>query len=400
MEERVNIYKATEIIDKTTGPLDAEPVEVMLSGGRTLAERMSAWVDLPGADVSTLDGFAVRSEDLAGAGPGNEVELEIVGTASFINPFEDTLTTGQCIEVTTGSVIPESADAVVGYEDVEDREEKIALKAPVQPGKSIRKRAEEFRMGEFVAEAGQELTPGWIGLLVAAGYSEVNAIRPPRVTVITTGDEIKLPGGMIETGQVYASSGAVIVAWCRSMGVTEVRLVVAVDDVFDVQEQMPSPGVSDMVITLGGTGLSERDVVVEALEEMGADFLFKGMSVKPGHFTSYALLGNMPVLCLPGGPSGADAMFQVLGKRMVKNLMGRIKLDLPSHPAILAEDIKAHDDMDSLYRIRLEKGDDGITASPLSGSVHRDIAMTDGFVHVPAGTEIKKGERVPVWVSG
>jgi len=310
VEERVSVERAIELVEDSTGPLDAEAVEVMLASGRVLSERVSAWVDCPGADTSRLDGYALRSADTSPASPDSPVKLSVAGKASFTNPFEGVLSSGQCLQVFSGSVMPESADAVAAIEDVSAGEGEIELSSPVPEGNGIRPRAEEFRMGEFVAEAGIVLDPGWVGLLIASGWEEVNVIRLPRVRVIPVGDELKPPGTTLEHGQVYASAGAGITSWCRRLGVADVRMTIALDDPYDVQEAAPDPAVADFMVTLGGTGKSERDVVIGALEELGVEFIFRGISARPGHFTSYGLLQNMPVLCLPGGPSAADIMFQ------------------------------------------------------------------------------------------
>lgn len=401
MEEMVNIERAIEIVDRSVKPLGPEQAEVMLSSGRILAESASAWVDLPGSDISMLDGYALHGADTKGAGAENRVVLKVAGETSFINLFTDPVPPGECIKIYTGCPLPEGTDAVVGEEYVVLEGDGIEVSGEVSAGDGVRKRAEEFRMGEFVVEAGQLLTPGWISLLIAAGWGEVNVIRLPRVRVVAVGDELKMPGATLETGQVFASGGSGVVAWCRSLGVSEVRLTLSTDDPYDVQEALPGPGEADLAFTIGGTGRSDRDVVIDSVAEIGGDILFRGVGAKPGTFTAMGMLGEVPLLCLPGGPGAVDAMFQLLGRRMVYALMGIIKRDLKVHHAVLAEAVSSIPDIDRLVRVGLEMGDKGLAAVPgkRGGGLHREIAQADGILRVPAGKDLAAGERVPVWIT-
>ncbi len=400
MEEYVSLDRAFQLIDDNAEPLMPESVELMLASGRVLSERMSAWVDLPGFNRSLLDGYALRSQDVQSAGPQSPVRLKVVGKASLIMPFESALAEGQCLKVTSGSVVPEGADAVIGDEQVNVQGEEVEVLAGGRAGQGISEKASEFRKGELVAEAGVVLSPGWISLLIAAGWGEVNVIGLPRVRVIAVGDELKPPGAVVEQGEVFASGGAGVVAWCRSMGAQDVRMNIAADDPYDVQEAVPNHAVADLVITLGGTGWSERDVVIDALSEMGVEFLFRGVSVKPGHYTAFGTLENMPVLCLPGGPASSEIMFQVLGKRLVYILMGMVDKTLPMHTATLSETIPPRGDFDQLVRVKLESAESGVMAVPLSGKgVHREIAESGGIVLAPKGEELKEGARIPVWIT-
>lgn len=400
MEEKISIDRAFEIIDKSVAPLPAESVEVTLAGGRILAERVNAWVDLPGADISILDGYAVRSSDTESAGPENKLRLKIAGASQFGNPYEDTLPAGACVKVWSGSIIPESTDAVIGNENVIVDNEEAEIVAEVRAGRGVRKRAEEFRVGEAVAEPGSFLNPGMTGLLISAGWSTVSAIQLPRVRVIAAGDELKTPGRDLEPGDVFPSAASGIVTWCRMIGVSEVRLNVVGDAAFDIQEELPEYLGADLVVTLGGTGLSERDVMIKALSDRGVDMVFRGMQVRPGHYTALGMIDKVPVICLPGGPSAAETMFQLLVRRTVSRLMGLSTPGLPAHKAVLAETIAANGDYDFLARVKLESVDNTLTATPLnSKSLHKDIAQANAILRVSPGRELAPGDQVEVWLT-
>ena len=398
MEEKITLKRAFDLIDHAVRPMSPEAVEVMLAGGRILGERISAWVDVPGATIAAFDGYAVRSTDLSEGSAAKPARLKIAGSYSFIAPWEGDLPAGSAIRINTGVALPEGADAVVAAEDAGAEGNEAVFAAPVAAGSGLRKRAEEFRVGETVAERGLLLTPGWVSFLIAAGWAEVQTIHLPRVRVIAAGDELRPPGRPLEPGNVYPSAAGGIVSWCKTIGVSEVRLNIVGDDAMDIEEELPEPIGVDLIITLGGTGNSDRDVMIPSLEERGAKFMFRGIKARPGHFVAFAMLERVPVICLPGGPSAAEMMFQLLARRAVSSLMGHSRRGLPSIRVRLSERIEPHDH-DHLVRVKLP-GPEIVEALPLfNRGIHREIAESDGIVLVPAGKTAEKGDQVEVWLT-
>lgn len=400
MTEPVTLDKALDIIDRSISALPLETIEVMLGAGRVLAEKVSAWVDLPGANISMLDGFAIRSSEIAAA-PEKKISLAIAGESSFTSEFEGMVPAESCVKVFAGSVIPEGLDAVVGIEYVTADENAAGFSGPIAAGAHLRKKGEEFRVGQTVADRGVVLSPGLISLCIAAGWAEVKTVTMPRARVIAVGDEIMPLGRVLVPGEVYPSSSSGVVAWLKKFGVTDFRLNIVTDDPYDLQESMPRPHEADVIITLGGTGKSERDVVIDALIEHGVEFLFRGVKAKPGHYTAFGKLGEAPVLCLPGGPSAADMMFKLLGRRAICALTGLPVRDLPRHRARLADAINPrHGDLEHLVKVRMEKTPEGLEAVPLFElGVHREIALAEGIVRVPPGKAPAAGDEVEVMIT-
>jgi len=397
MEEKVTLDRAIEIVDENVDPLPAESVEVLMACGRVLSERVNAWVDLPGANVSTLDGFAVRSADLAAVGPDSPVRLAIAGSSIFNNPYEDALPAMACVKVVTGALLTEDMDAVLSRESVLVEGDEVVISAPAGVGDGVRVRADEFRVGEAVAEPGAPITPGLVSLLIAAGWSEVKTARMPRARVLAVGDELKGPGQMIGPGQVYPSSAAMVMTWLRLIGVTDVRMTLVADDPLDILEALPEPHVADLVVTLGGTGDSDQDVVMEALDDREVEMLFRGVRAKPGHFSAFGMLEDMPVVCLPGGPGAAEMMFQFLVRRTAAALLGVEDPDLTVLNATMAGEASGRDDVERLVRVRLEREGGCMSAHPLfTHKVHQDIAEAHGVVRVPPGGNVGQGQEVEV----
>lgn len=399
MEEMVTLERALELIDDRSQPLEAESVELIFAAGRVLAETANAWVDLPNCPISLVDGYALRSQDTAGASPSRPRRLKILGASQLGAPFEDIMPPETCVRVVSGAVIPGESDAVIADERVKAAGGGIEVTAESAAGDGVRGKAEEFRVGELIAEEGTVLSPGHISLLIAAGWQNVKTVRPPRVRVIAAGDELKSPGRALEPGEVFPSVAGGIVSWCRMMGAGEVRLNLVLDDPDDIMEELPDHHSADLVITLGGTGHSEQDVMIRALMERDVNILFQGVAVRPGHFTSFGLIAErVPVLVLPGGPSAAEAMFQLLGRRLISALMGSPVRDLPLQTVRLAEPVKAGEDFDRLVRVKFVDDEGGLLARPLGRlPVHRSIAEADGLLFVPRNEEYPAGELVAAW---
>ncbi len=397
MEERVTLERAWELIDLNVKPLDIEPVEIMFSEGRVLAERVMSWVDLPGADSSKLDGYALRSGDV----PPGGADLEVVGAAMAAEPYEGDVPFGSCVKIATGAIVPKDLDAVVAEEDVDEKEGKVRVSGPVSGGQGVRPRSEEMHVGMGVANPGEVMTPGRISLLIAAGWVEARYVKQPRARVIATGDELKSPGSALEPGDVYPSAAAGVVAWCRAMGMSDVRLSLVADHPYDVQDAFPDEYGADLVVTIGGTGRGERDVVMKALDALGVEILFRGIKIRPGHQATFGTLAGVPVLCLPGGPSACDVTFQVLARRVVSALKGIPERGLPYRLSTLSEDVKSRDEEDHLVRVKLECLEMENVATPyFSPKAHLEIAGSHGIVRAPAGQDLKAGQKVKVWLSG
>jgi molybdopterin molybdotransferase len=397
MERKVTLDRALAIIDAAVSPLPPETVEVMMSAGRVLAERVHSWVDMPGSNIAALDGFALRAADVKAAG----TRIAIVGASTFSAPYDRLLNSGTCVAVNTGAVIPEGADAVAALEQVTRSNEEIVVAAALAPGRGIKKKAEDFRVGESVVDQGEVLTPGRVALLIAAGWSEVKAVRVPRVRVIAAGDELKYPGQMLTLGQVYPSAAGGIVAWFKNHGVADMRLNLVADDSLDILEALPEPGVVDMIVTLGGTGESDFDVMFDSLAQAGAEFLFQGVAARPGRNTLLGMLDTMPVICLPGGPGAADMMFHFLVRRVFAALMGMGVRDLPVLPATLDQPVDGRPELERLVRVKLEDRADGLFAVPtVAPGLHHEIAIADGVIRVPAGDGFAAGAKVTVRLTG
>src|SRR4051794_12603342 len=195
----LTIDDALRLVLAQAGVLDAESVDIRQAAGRVLAVDAAATVDLPPFDSSAMDGYAVRAADTPGV-------LRVVGHSAAGRPADVALRAGEAIEISTGAVVPDGADAVV---PVERTTPGVTVEA-VGPGENVRPRGGDVRAGETVAQAGTALGPARIGALASAGIASVSCARRPRVAILATGSELRPPGTQLEAGQIYESNSLLL----------------------------------------------------------------------------------------------------------------------------------------------------------------------------------------------
>jgi molybdopterin molybdotransferase len=294
------------------------PEKCLLADGldAVAAEDIYAAVDSPSVSTSLKDGYAVRSSDIAGATPERPVRLVVTGVAAAGAPAQESVLPGAAVRILTGGRIPWQADAVVAEEFAALENDGIVVDQAIAAGRNVLPLGTDVAAGEKLLSAGDRLTPGRLGLIAAAGLSHVRVHRNPRVAVIATGDEIRLPGTPLAQGQLYASNAVTLEAWCRRLR-CETALAIVPDQrdaiLATLREAVQT---CDAVLTSGGAWSGERDLVRQALEKLQWRMVFHRVRLGPGKGTGMGLVGRRPVFMLPGGPPA--------------NLIGFLKLALPA----------------------------------------------------------------------
>jgi len=392
MIEMIAFAQARSLVLGAVSPLPPERIEVTSADHRVLAESAAALVDLPSARIVTRDGYAIRSEDAKG-----KRKLKVRGAALAGSPYPQPLLTAEAVRVSAGAVIPEGADTVVPDEEASCSRDELRVTAAAAPGRFIRNQGEEFKIGQPLFPPGTVIDPPTLGLLVAAGYAEVKSHRRPRARILAVGDELRTPGRPLVPGQAYPSAAWTVAALLERLGLEEVRVDQCADDEDEILEFLPEPLATDLIITLGGTGHGARDMVIPALQQRGCRFEFRGVKMRPGHYTSFGVLQSVPVFCLPGGPSAAEAGFYQFLRPALLKMAGWLKLELPRVRARLADAVDSPPGQYHLLRGRLEARDGGEWFKPLrESSVHHELALSHGYlavaeeiVHLDAGREVE-----------
>jgi molybdopterin molybdotransferase len=368
------------------GPLPAERAALTRAEGRFLAEPVMARMAAPPADCSAMDGYALRSADAGGSGSLNVVETVFAGelAARPLGP-------GEAARIFTGAPLPAGADAVVREESVSLENGRVRLRAEVRRGENVRRAGEDVAKGGLALPAGVRLGPRQVSLCAAVGVEEVAVHRRPRVTVISTGDELV-------RGRTPDSNGPAVAGLARAAGV-EVATRLVGDELPAVTEAVAeSLGQGDAVVTIGGVSVGRRDHVPVALERLGAELLVHGVPMKPGKPFLFARCGGKAVLGLPGSPSACLVAFEVFARPALLRLAGAARPLRRALRVPLAEPAEGRPGRARFLWARLDP--DG-RARPLGRDAAqvRGPALADLLLYVPAGRgDLGEGEAVEAWL--
>ncbi len=281
-------------------PTPAETVALAEAWGRVLARPLAARLTQPPADVSAMDGYALRAADAAvGA------RLRVAGAAPAGHPFPGQVRPGEAVRIFTGGVVPEGADAILLQEDAEAAEGWVAAREAPRPGRHIRRRGLDFAEGEAVLPAGRRLTARDVGLAAAANHPWLTVHRRPRIGLLATGDEIALPGEPVPPGGIVSSNTHALAALARAAGAEPLVLPVAPDDREAIAAAGRAARGCDLLVTTGGASVGEHDLIQAALGEEGFALDFWKIAMRPGKPLIWGRLGEVPVLGLPGNPVSA-----------------------------------------------------------------------------------------------
>ncbi|QKE82529.1 gephyrin-like molybdotransferase Glp [Arthrobacter sp. NEB 688] len=305
-------------------PLPSERVPVGSALGRVLAEDAVALVDLPGFDNSAMDGYAVRAADLAGAGEESPVVLPVDGDVAAGDTTRHVLEPGHALRIMTGAPLPEGADAVVAVEMTDGGAQQVSVRLEPEVGRHLRHRGEDVRAGTVVLTAGTRFGPGHVALAAASNIPEVVVHRRPRVTVVSTGDELVPVGGRLEHGQIVDSNHLMLRALVEAAGAEVAAGVHLRDEADAVRAFLAAPdGDPDLVITTGGVSMGVYDTVKEVLTaDGGVDFTKVAMRPGMPQGCGRVAASGLPVVTLPGNPVSSYVSFHVFVLPALRRLAG------------------------------------------------------------------------------
>ena len=287
--------------------------------GRVLARPVVSTLQVPAHTNSAMDGYALRFDDLD---PTGRTPLEAVGTALAGRPWPGRLEAGQCIRITTGAPLPAGADTVVMQEQTLEQGGKVIVGPGQRRGGNVRLAGEDLQLGEEALAAGRRLTPADLGMLASLGIGEVTVVRRPRVSFLSTGDELKGIGEPLGEGEIYDSNRYSLHGMLSREGVELRDLGVVADTPEAVRSALleASEG-SDLVITTGGVSVGEADYIKEVLESLGRTEFWK-IAMKPGRPLTFGRIGNARFFGLPGNPVAVMVTFYQFVVPVLRHLAG------------------------------------------------------------------------------
>ncbi len=374
----------------------AETVALSAAWGRVLAAPVAARLTQPPADVSAMDGYALRAADGAlGA------RLRVVGSAPAGHPFAGEVRPGEAVRLFTGSVVPAGADAILLQEDAEREADWVTVREACTPARHIRRAGQDFSVGDVLLQPGRRLGARDIGLAAAANHPWLTVHRAPRVVILATGDEISLPGEPIGPGGIVSSNAHAIAALVRAGGGEPTVLPVARDDPAAIAAAVDSARRADMLVTTGGASVGDHDLVQQSLGEQGFVLDFWQVAMRPGKPLIAGRLGDTPVLGLPGNPVSALVCSVLFLLPSLDVLAGLPPAATRTERARLGAAVKENDHRADHLRAELAIGPDGallVTPFPRQdSSLLRLLTRADALVlRAPHAPPLAEGAVVEI----
>lgn len=381
-----------------------ETVPTAVALDRVLAADLIAPHDLPQFPRSTVDGYAVRARDTFGASPGLPAFLDVVGEVPMGAAATVTIRTGQAAIVHTGGMLPEGADAVVMVEHTQKADEgSIEVLAPVAVGENVIQVGEDVRQGDRLLAAGHHLRPQDIGGLLALGITTVAVAQPPRVGILSTGDEVIPPDQTPGPGQVRDINSYTLAALTRRAG-GEPVLFGILPDRRDALEAGVRQAFAecDIVVLSAGSSVSYRDMSVEVIAGLGQPgILAHGISIRPGKPTIVAVAGGKPVFGLPGNPVSAMVLFELFVTPAIRLALGADPQATvrPQVQARLARQVNSAAGREDYIPVRLEERNGELWAVPVFGKSNLiyTLVRAEGVVRIPLDSlGLEQGATVTV----
>ncbi len=397
------IEDARRLVLERAERLGSEPVELAAALGRVLAEPVTSADDVPGFDNSAMDGYALRAADTTAPANGEPVRLALVGESRAGHPAARELGRGEAIAISTGAAIPAGADAVIRVEETEREGELVAVGVAVDPGNDIRRRGEDIVAGATVLEPGTELGPAELGVLSSIGRAEVACTRRPRVSVLTTGDELQEPGEPLRPGAIRNSNAHSVAALVERAGGELVEATIVADDRAATEAALERALGGDLVVVCGGVSVGEHDHVRPALEALGVEQVFWGVALRPGKPTYFGTHETALVFGLPGNPVSAMVTFALFVRPAIRALLGA-EVAPRRATAILTTDYRKRPGRAHMVRCRLEAGDEGWRATPTGAQgshVLTSMLGADALAILPTESNgVSAGDRVEIELLG
>jgi len=395
--EHLSVTNALKCVLESVKKLDAETVRLEQSLNRVLAEGVRANRDQPPYDVSAMDGYALRSADLATV-PATLAVIEDIKAGDM--PCK-TIQAGQCARIMTGAPVPAGADAVIRVEDTRAAGAgHVQIDHAVRAGNDIRCLGENMRNGEIVLTAGTEITPGVIGILATVKRAHLQVTRRPRVAILSTGNELEDMNEPVDPNKIPNSNSYALMAQVQALGIEPSLLGIARDDPAELAEYLQRGLHFDVLLVSGGSSVGVHDYVRPTIESLGVKMLFWRVSMKPGHPLAFGTTSQTAVFGLPGNPVSSMVCFEEFVAPALRHMMGHTRLYRRTVNARLAHAVKVRPGRTEFIRVTLSRDDAGYIATSTgtqSSGVSLSMARADGLLVVSAASSgLAAGETVTV----
>jgi molybdopterin molybdotransferase len=383
----ISVEEARGRILDAMRPTPAEVVALADGWNRVSAVGVTARLTQPPADVSAMDGYALRAVDGV-----LDARLRVIGAAPAGHPFDGCIGAGEAVRLFTGSVVPPGADAILLQEDATRDGDFVRVDEAVIGGRHIRRTGLDFAVGDVVIPSGRRITARDVGLAAAANHPWLTVHRRPRVAILATGDEIAMPGEPIPPGGIVSSNSHALAALVRAAGGEPMVLPVARDEHAAISAVADALSGVDLLVTTGGASVGDHDLVIAALKARGLTLDFWQIAMRPGKPLLFGQLGATPVVGLPGNPVSAMVCAILFLLPALARLSGLPAGAPPVSTAVLGAAVKANDKRADHLRASISTDESGrvvVVPFPVQDSAMlRRLANADALVlrapHAPA----------------
>jgi molybdopterin molybdotransferase len=346
-----------------------------------------------------MDGYAVRAADTRSASAGKPVRLEVLGEVRAGVASPTSVRPSTALRIMTGAMMPEGADAVVRVEDTDERDGLVTVRVAVEPDTSVRQAGSDLRRGDLVTERGRVVTPGVIGVLASAGRTSVRIVRRPRVTVLTTGDELRDAGESLGPGQITNTNRYTLYAALEEAGAEVIDAGVARDVREELLGRLQSAASTDLIVTTGGVSMGSYDLVRSLVEEQAAVDFWQ-VALRPGKPLLVGTIAGRPLIGLPGNPVSTLVGVELFVRPAILKMQGRSDVERPRIAAITEVALSNPPHLEQYFRGIARRNGDRVLVR-LTGDqgshVLRSMADANCLIVVPLGTsDVAAGTGVQI----
>jgi molybdopterin molybdotransferase len=379
----ISVEEALEKVLSFVKVLDGVKTPILECLGQVLDEDIFSAIDIPPKDNSAMDGYAVKSKDIAGASASSPVYLDIIGEAKAGGVSKLEVKAHKAVRIMTGAPLPKGADTVVPFEETDETQraerplKQIGILKSVDNGKNVRFAGEDIASGQLALSRGTMLRPAQIGVLASLGLKTVKAIRRPVVAVLATGDELVEVGKPLREGQIYNSNSYSAAAQVLRYGGIPRVLGIARDTEKDLE--------------------ANYDLVKDVLAAQGKISFWK-VRMKPGKPLAFGTIKGVPHLGLPGNPVSSMITFELFARPAMLKMMGKTNLIRPTVDVIMESDAKNNDGRRVFLRAIVRQEGDRLyakTTGPQGSGILTSMSLANALVIVPESVAaVKKGDTV------
>jgi len=396
----IPVEKALKTILVNFRPLGLEKINILEARERVIGENIFSPRNIPSADNSAMDGYAVRHADTKSATKDKPLKLKIIEDIPAGKIAIKKIKKGEAARIMTGAVIPEGADSVIRQEDTQKDGRTVTIYITAKKGEHIRFAGEDVRKGELVVKKGSVLRPAHIGMLAASGKAFISVYQKPRVAIMSTGDElvdIKTNPG---PGKIVNSNSYSLAAQVLECGGISVMLGIAKDRKTDLQNKFKTALDADLIISSGGVSVGDFDFVKNVMGEIGNAMHFWQVAMRPGKPLAFGAIEGIPLFGLPGNPVSAMVSFEQFVRPSLLKMQGHKKIFRQTVKAVCTEEFQKKAGFRHFIRAIVKKEKDkyvATTTGDQGSGILKSMVMANALIVMGENeTRIKKGAQVTI----